>query len=93
MPAASSHKGMQHDRRRCNLTELINRWTGVSVQVYRPRLADEKDFVSFHSEDYIHFLRNINPDTMVRYCSSWQTQTHASLIQCQHPWIKDNLGG
>jgi acetoin utilization deacetylase AcuC-like enzyme len=38
----------------------------VHAQVYRPRLAQQEDFVKFHSEDYIHFLKNISPQTMVR---------------------------
>ena len=42
------------------------------LDVFRPRLVSQEDMTKFHSDDYVHFLRNTTPDNMHEFLTQLQ---------------------
>lgn len=49
-----------------------------SVHLQKPALIDYKDIMRFHSDDYVNFLRVINPDNAASMVKQ--------QIQCPDGW-------
>ncbi|KAL6068514.1 Histone deacetylase [Balamuthia mandrillaris] len=55
---------MKPHRIRMTHNLLLNYGLYKKMQIYRPRKATKVEMTSFHSEDYVKFLRLITPDNM-----------------------------
>ena len=44
----------------------------LQLDVFRPKLVSQEDMTKFHSDDYVHFLRNTTPDNMHEFLTQLQ---------------------
>lgn len=70
------HYGYGHPMKphRVRMTHHLIVQYGLSkkLDVFRPRMLTQQDMTQFHSDDYVHFLRNTTPDNMHEYLQQLQ---------------------
>jgi len=42
------------------------------LDIYRPRMVTQEEMTQFHTDDYVHFLRNTTPDNMHEFLTQLQ---------------------
>ncbi len=52
------------------------------MEVYKPKQATEVQLQQFHSEDYVDFLRRINPDNMKQFGNAMQKYNMGEYTDC-----------
>ena len=52
------------------------------MEVYRPRRCEERMMTRFHSDDYIQFLKKINPDNLKSFASQMATFNVGEYTDC-----------
>lgn len=60
-------RGAQPHRVRMTHNLVVNYGLYRQMEVFRPKPVSRDQMTRFHSDDYINFLRVINPDNMSEY--------------------------
>ena len=63
----STLRGVQPHRVRMTHNLVVNYGLYRQMEVFRPKPVSRDQMTRFHSDDYINFLRVINPDNMSEY--------------------------
>ena len=63
---------MKPHRVRMTHSLVVTYGLNEQLDIYRPRMITQEEMTKFHSDDYVHFLRNTTPDNMHEFLTQLQ---------------------